>query len=161
MIAIRSAWPDDVEAMLTVARTLPEWFNDHGLAEMTRDFASQQAAVAVAEEAGQERVVGFITWAPSPHTPEPGLVELTWLGVDQSSQGHGVGRRLVAMLEELCRSEGAHTIQVATLADSVDYEPYVATRAFYRAIGFQDYQVDKDFYGEGDHRLLLRKAVTN
>lgn len=154
MIVARTAGPEDVAAMLDVARSLPAWFNDGGLEEMTRDFAVQHSAVAEAD--GQ--VVGFVAWAPSPHTPEPGLLEMTWLGVRQEQQGQGVGRRLVAYLEEFCRAEGMRTLQVSTLADSVEYKPYEATRAFYRAVGFRDFRVDAGFY-DGDDRLLLRKRV--
>ena len=154
MMIIRSGGPEDAQAMLAVARSLPAWFNEGGLQEMTRDFALHQSAVAVAD--GQ--VVGFITWAPSPHTPEPGLVEVTWLGVMPEMQGEGVGRWLVAYLQGVCRAGGVHTLQVSTLADSVEYKPYEATRAYYRAVGFRDFRVDAGFY-DGDDRLLLRKPV--
>ena len=32
------------------------------------------------------------------------------------------------------------TVEVETLGESVDYEPYERTRAFYRAIGFRDFK---------------------
>jgi GNAT superfamily N-acetyltransferase len=138
--------------MLAVARSLGPWFNDGGLAEMAADFKTHRALVAVD---GDGQVTGFVTWAPSPHTPEPGLVELTWLGVLPDRHRAGLGRRLLAALADACRAEGARAIQVSTIADSVEYEPYARTRAFYRAVGFADYRVDPGFY-EGDDRLLLR-----
>lgn len=154
-IQIRPAGPADLGAMLAVARQLPAWFNDQGIAEMTADFATHQALVAVSPEAG---IVGFVTWAPSPHTPEPGLVELTWLGISPAMQRHGLGTRLTRALEQAVGT-GTRIIQVSTLADTVDYPPYAQTRAFYRRAGFQDWRVDPDFYGPGDDRLLLRKTL--
>jgi hypothetical protein len=36
--------------------------------------------------------------------------------------------------------DGITEVFVDTLGDSVDYEPYARTRAFYRALGFTDHQ---------------------
>lgn len=159
MLQFRAAAPADAEAMLAVARSLPEWFNQQGLLEMARDFQTHQGIVAVAKSSTSAAVVGFVTWAPSPHTPEAGLVELTWLGVTPPHQGNGVGRRLVEALEDWCRQACVSVVQVSTLAESVDYAPYVRTRSFYRSLGFRDWRVDSDFYGPGEDRLLLRKAL--
>ncbi len=155
MISIRPAVAADLEGMLAIARRLPAWFNDDGIAEMTQDFQTHGGLVA--DDDGT--VAGFITFGPSPHTPEPGLLEITWLGVDPGRRRSGLGRQLVAALVERCRTQETHTLQVSTIADSVDYPPYAETRAFYRAVGFADYRVDRDFYGPGDDRLLLRRAV--
>lgn len=159
MVNLRPASPPDAEAMLSIARSLPEWFNDQGLLEMARDFQVQDGIVAVAGHGETAQVVGFVTWGPSPSTPEPGLVELTWLGVTPRLQGQGVGRMLVEALEDRCRQAGATVLQVSTLADSVDYAPYAGTRAFYRRLGFRDWRVDPAFYGPDGDRLLLRKDL--
>ncbi|MGE5675296.1 MAG: GNAT family N-acetyltransferase [Mycobacterium leprae] len=155
MVQLRTASPADAEAMLAVARSLPQWFTEGGVQEMARDFPIHQGVVAVDQEG---RVVGFVTFAPSPHTPQEGLVEMTWLGVSPEYRRHGVGRLLVAALESECRQAGADVVQVSTLADTVEYEPYAETRAFYRRLGFSDWRVDPGFY-DGDDRLLLRKAL--
>lgn len=112
------------------------------------------------ETGGTEQVVGFVTWTvQSAHATEPGVAEMTWLGVAPAARGSGAGRRLAAAAAEACRAAGAHTLQVSTLADRVDYPPYAETRAFYRALGFVDWRVDRDYYGDGDDRLLLRWAL--
>ncbi len=56
--------------------------------------------------------------------------------------GHrcGIGARLLAYAENRLRDAGATIVQVETLGDSVDYEPYERTRAFYRAPGFRDFK---------------------
>lgn len=158
---IRLAIPADTAAMLAVAKMLPEWFTAKGLEEMARDFQNHGAIVAVVQGEGREQVVGFVTWAPSPHTPEPGLVEMTWLGVSPRWHGRGIGRCLVLALEDVCRNARASVIQVSTLADSVDYAPYARTRAFYRRLGFKDWRVDPGYYVDGGDRLLLRKTLTD
>ncbi|HWH72613.1 MAG TPA: GNAT family N-acetyltransferase [Candidatus Sulfotelmatobacter sp.] len=155
MVQLRDAAHADYEGMLSVARSLPEWFNEQGLLEMSRDFETDQAIVAVFDEA----VVGFVTWRPPSGGREGNLAELTWLGVAPKFQGLGVGRQLVDALVDRCRQTGVSVLEVATLADSVDYAPYVGTRAFYRRLGFRDWRVDAGFYGPDADRLLLRLSL--
>lgn len=152
MIAIRAATPADAGEMLTVARLLPDWFNQGGLAQMAIDFRTQHGAVA--ELAG--RIVGFVTWWPA---GEPGVMEMTWLGVHPDVRFQGIGRRLVAEAEAGARAQGAHRVLVSTLADTVEYAPYAETRRFYHAAGYSDERVDPDHYGPGEDRLLLAKGL--
>lgn len=159
MIQIRDATRSDYEAMLAVARSLPEWFNEQGLREMARDFGTHQGLVAVDNSGASEEVVGFATWLRSPDAPEPRLAEITWLGVTPAFQGRGLGRRLGEALEGRCRQVGVSVLQVSTLADTVDYAPYAGTRAFYRRLGFKDWRVDAAFYGPDADRLVLRKEL--
>lgn len=159
MIKIRDAATADYDAMLSVACSLPEWFNERGLREMGRDFATHQGLVAVYITDTSEKVVGFATWLPSSDSPEADLAEITWLGVAREFQGQGIGRRLVEALADRCRKAGLSVLQVSTLADTVDYAPYVGTRAFYRKLGFEDWRVDADYYGPDEDRLVLRKKL--
>lgn len=152
-IAIRPAVPSDVDAMLAVARALPQWFTEGGVQTMTGDFVRHSGAVATGDDG---RVIGFVTWAPA---PEADVMDMTWLGVAPELRGQGIGRRLVAAAEAGARAAGCRQLVVSTLAETCDYEPYNQTRAFYHALGFSDLRVDKDHYGPDEDRLLLGKAV--
>jgi len=106
----------------------------------------------------EDRVLGFVTWAPS----DDETANLTWMGVAEDLQRTGIGRALVKALVRDLRARGVHTLEVSTVADSVDYEPYAQTRHFYRAMGFVDHRVDPKYYGTGDDRydrLVLRLAL--
>ncbi|WP_043712943.1 GNAT family N-acetyltransferase [Symbiobacterium thermophilum] len=157
MVQIREASPSDYEGMLSVARSLPEWFNEQGLREMAADLRTHHGFVAVRRTGAEEQVVGFVTWLP--RVGDVNLVELTWLGVTPQFQRRGLGRRLVEAVADRCGQIGVSVMEVTTLADSVDYAPYARTRAFYRTLGFRDWRVDADFYGPGDDRLVLRKYL--
>ena len=159
MIQIRDATPSDHEAMLSVARALTEWFTEQAFLQMARDFAVHQGLVAVHGGGVKEEVVGFATWLRLPDSQEANLAEITWLGVRPEWQGLGIGRRLVEVLADRCRQNGVSVLQVSTLADTVDYAPYVGTRAFYRRLGFRDWRVDAAYYGPDADRLLLRKEL--
>lgn len=142
--AIRPLAKTDSDAVLALARSLDDWFNDAGLAQMERDLASHSGFVAT----DRGRILGFITWRPI----ESEGADLSWLGVGREFHRTGVGRALLRVLVNRLRDDGVRRLEVSTVADSLDYEPYSRTRAFYRANGFKDFRVDRGFYGEGDDR---------
>lgn len=148
---IRPLHDTDAASILMLAKTLGKWFNEEGLAHMSRDLTSHGGFVAVRGE----RLLGFITWAPLGGE----LANLSWMGVAENLRRSGIGRALLAALVSHLRSCGYRTLEVSTVADSMDYAPYADTRAFYRAMGFVDHRIDKDYFRSADgpyDRLLLR-----
>lgn len=144
----------DRAAILELARNLPDWFNAQGLVQMAQDVRSHQGVVAV--EAG--RLVGFATW----HVMDSETADLSWLGVAKEVHRKGIGSALVRLVLSRLRTEGIRYLEVSTVADSVDDEPYANTRKFYRAMGFRDLRVDPSFWGEGKDRydrLVLRVDI--
>lgn len=154
-LSFRPKREEDYTGLLEVARALPEWFTPEGLAEMAWDVKLQGGFVAI----DGNKIVGFITYASSSDAPVGDVVELTWIGVRPEYQHQGVGKRLLRSLEERLIAQAIRVLQVSTLAESVVYEPYARTRAFYRANGFQDCRVDRGYFPNGDDRLLLRKEL--
>ena len=153
-VAIRPKAPSDDAASLDLARSLPRWFTPQGIREIAEDVKTHHGFVAVSGG----RVVGFVTWAGT----APGIANLSWMAVRESVQHTGIGTRLLAALETELRARGCRFLEVSTVADSVEYEPYAETRHFYRSRGFVDHRVDAKFFGEGEDRydrLLLRKAL--
>ncbi len=121
---------DDFDAVVAVARALPEWFNDEGIAQIARDVQHQRGAVA--EVAGD--VIGFVTWRSN----DDGVGEIGWIAVSVDYHRRGIGGRLLEFAEDDLSNAGIIEVLVETLGESVDYEPYERTRAFYRAAGFRD-----------------------
>lgn len=149
--AVRPLHAADAPAVLALAATLQKWFTAEGLAEIERDLASHQGYVAVRDG----RLLGFITWNPI----DPEVANLSWMGVAEELQHGGIGTALLAALVADLRGRGYRSLEVSTVADTVDYEPYAETRRFYRCRGFVDHRVDKAYFGPKDHpydRLLLR-----
>jgi GNAT superfamily N-acetyltransferase len=112
----------------------------------------------VAEVDGEP--AGFVSWGKPEFHKEPGLVELYWIGVHRDWRGKGVGKALVRVMEEKLRLSGVKAVELWTVADSELYPPYADTRAFYRAMGYQDLYVDVVNRTEqtGD-RPFLRKEL--
>ena len=127
-VAIRPMRPADVADALAVARALPEWFNDAGLRQMEADLPRHDGAVA----ASGAEIVGFVTWSVSEE-----FGEITWIGVAPGRHRSGIGTRLIDHALDRLREAGVPEARVETLGESVDYEPYERTRAFYRKAGFR------------------------
>ena len=85
----------------------------------------------IAEE-NDGQVVGFLTVLRR----SPDVGELSWMGVRTDLRRRGIGTALFTKAAEDLASDGAFILMVHTLSDTVDYEPYEATRAFYRSMGF-------------------------
>ena len=127
---IRPVDAADRAPVLALARGLEEWFNQAGLVQMERDLATHRGFVAV--DGG--RVIGFLTL----RRIDPESADLSWLAVRRESQRRGVGTALLHAATVRLRSEGVRRLEVSTVGDGLDYEPYARTRAFYRARGFKD-----------------------
>jgi len=141
---------DDHEPAVDLARSLPEFFNDQGIAEMTDEIPRERGAVG---EIGGE-LVGFVTWAI-----HDGIGRIGWIAVSGDHHRLGIGRRLIEYAQADLRAAGISVLEVDTLGESVEYEPYDRTRAFYRAIGFEDLKsVMLDNPGMPE-MLTLRKSI--
>jgi len=156
-LLIREKRAQDVQALIGIARALPEWFTPHEIEAEIMPHLRDEAAL-VAEVDGEP--VGFISWGEPEVHKEPGVVELYWIGVHRDWRGKGVGKALVRVMEEKLRQAGAKAVGLWTVADSELYPPYADTRAFYRAMGYRDLYVDVVNRTEqtGD-RLFLKKEL--
>jgi ribosomal protein S18 acetylase RimI-like enzyme len=150
---IRQIIREDHATIVAMAKLLPQWFTELGIQRIARDLQTQNGLVALEDE----NIAGFVTYAI---TVDETAAELTWIAVHPNLHRKGIGRSLVEALEEVLVRLGASALEVSTVADSVEYEPYARTRSFYHALGFSDIRVDRGWYPSGDDRLLLRKLPT-
>jgi ribosomal protein S18 acetylase RimI-like enzyme len=142
---------DDFDAAMAVALSLPEWFNDVGIKEITEALSHQAGAVAAVDG----DVVGWVTWCS-----HEGVGEIAWIAVSPGHHRQGIGALLLGFAENRLRSSGLTEVTVETLGDSVDYEPFERTRAFYRATGYRDFKrVMTDNPGIPES-LTLRKTLS-
>lgn len=148
---VRRKTEADREAILAIARSLPEWFTPAALDHIHVDDGFQDGLVAV-DDAGQ--VVGFLLFFVY-----EGMGNIAWIGVQPELQRKGIGRALLERFEQDMKAAGVKELQVYTLGDSVDYEPYARTRAFYAAVGFSNYRSVALDNPECPDQLYLRKQI--
>ena len=149
-VIIRRKTASDVDAITAIADLLPEWFTQSARREIPVDASVQDGFVAVLED----RTVGFIlflVWEAVAH--------ISWLGVHPEHQRRGIGKRLVEHVEGLLRPSGVEALEVKTLSDTVEYEPYERTRAFYQAAGFEPCKRVRHDNPECPESLHLRKDL--
>lgn len=148
---LRPMTADDFAAAIAIGRSLPEWFNHPGIEEMAGDRRWQMGAVADVDG----EVVGFVTWCS-----HEGRGEIGWIAVSLEHHRHGIGARLLEFAEDSLRNSGSTEVLVETLGDSVDYEPYERTRAFYRAASFRDFERVMTDNPAMPESLTLKKSLS-
>lgn len=153
---VREIQQDEAEKIRPILASISAWFpinmQNATLQELSRH------SIMISEVDGE--AVGFLGWGPSQDHPEEGVVEIYFLGIHRDWRGQGVGKALLRVFEEKMRQEGTKAIELWTVSDAEIYPPYEDTRAFYRAIGYQDFYVDSvNITWETGERLWFRKYL--
>jgi GNAT superfamily N-acetyltransferase len=132
---------------------LPDWFAiPESVANYIVEVRSRSMSVALDEN---DTVVGFVTL----ERITPIMAEIHLIAVAPERHGHGIGRALVAATEAAARAQGAAMLTVKTLAPTVEYAPYDATRAFYRGCGFVPLAIFPDLWDPENPCLLMGKSL--
>ena len=142
-------WPEDAERLLG---ELPEWF---GIPEANATYVESARVLPSYAAYFDADVVGICTIRH--HNPESAEIDL--LAVARAHHRVGVGRALVARVEQDLRADGVRMLQVKTLGPSDDYEPYVRTRFFYASAGFVPLEERTDIWGADNPCLIFVKAL--
>ena len=155
---IRVLQPTDHEAVIALMAALPEWFTPEAVEHFRIDLRYHRGFVAVDEgdfsEIATRNIVGFVTYFVY-----DGVGILSWISVARDQHHQGWGTQLLNAAEQALRAEGIPVMQVFTLGDSVDYEPYESTRAFYSRHGFKEYRRIKTDNPDCPEELYLRKLI--
>ncbi len=149
---IRKTGAGDLPALARVAETT-------GL--FPGDMLAEMAGPALAGESRAIWLTGLLEGAPAGFCyaePEP-LAEGTWamlaLAVDPGCHRRGIGRWLVAALEERLRRDGQRLVVVDTSSTGA----FAAARAFYARAGYEEAARIRDFWAEGDDKVTFRKRL--
>jgi GNAT superfamily N-acetyltransferase len=127
---VRKFKTSDLASIKRISEELhPEWFTEEALENIPRDI--QFAQCYVVEKSGD--ISGFI----SVHSYD-GQPMIGWLGVDKRMRSEGIGKRLIAKVEEELIKFGYNELRVETVGEcSPVYEPYAETLRFYKSLGFE------------------------
>jgi ribosomal protein S18 acetylase RimI-like enzyme len=128
------------EACMGIARQLRTHFNEEAMVQMPKDLMEHEIYIGQDDDGD---VVGFLTI----RRRSTDVGDISWMGVRPDMMRRGIGTAMVARATEDLVSDGATIMMVHTLADTVEYEPYEATRAFYRSVGFKHLETVDPFPG--------------
>jgi GNAT superfamily N-acetyltransferase len=148
---IRESTSDDHAAVIQIAESLPEWFDETARRRsIPIDVKHQGGFVALLDGV----VVGFVTLYVS-----EGRVNMGWLAVRREFHRQGIGRALLARVAAWASELGIGEIATCTLGDGVDYAPFEQTRRFYFRNGFEVYQRSQTDNPGCPEEIRIRKKV--
>ncbi|MFN8709383.1 MAG: GNAT family N-acetyltransferase [Phycisphaerae bacterium] len=99
------------------------------------------------------RLIGYSCFGPIPCTVDS--YDLYWIAVHTDHQRHGIGRRLMEMSEQAVRERAGRRVYV----DTSGREQYRSTRSFYERCGYVLEATLRDFYDEGDDRVIYVRKL--
>jgi ribosomal protein S18 acetylase RimI-like enzyme len=101
----------------------------------------------------KDRVLGYTCYGLIPATC--GSYDLYWIAVDEQFRSQGLGKELMQKTEDVIRGVGGRRIYVETSSR----DQYKPTHSFYESCGYQKEAFLKDFYAEGDSKIIYVKSV--
>ncbi|MFA7348373.1 MAG: GNAT family N-acetyltransferase [Desulfurivibrionaceae bacterium] len=157
MITIRPIAAEDRAQLLRLVERQDN-FNSQEVAvaieviDDTLDPAKNDYSILVAVAEGQG-VAGFVCYGEIPMTDR--RFDLYWIAVDPDLGRQGVGKQLLARMEEELAGQGGGIVYV----DTSSTPGYDRARSFYEKNGYQVACVLTDFYRAGDDRVIYRKTL--
>lgn len=99
------------------------------------------------------RVLGYTCYGLIPATSFS--YDIYWIVVANDLQGQGLGKLLMAATEKLIGSSGGKQIY----AETSSRDQYNPTRKFYESCGYRQEAFLKNFYAEGDGKIIYAKVL--
>jgi ribosomal protein S18 acetylase RimI-like enzyme len=81
--------------------------------------------------------------------------DLYWIAIDPAAQGSGLGQALVRFMEADLRERRARKVFIET-GGKTSYGP---TRGFYEKAGYAEIARIRDFFAEGDDKVIFGKDL--
>lgn len=99
------------------------------------------------------RTVGYTCFGPIACTKHS--FDLYWIGVHNDTRGSGLGKILMKESERIIKDLGGKGVYIETSSK----EKYMPTQKFYDSIGCELIARIKDFYDEGDDKLIYKRSL--
>lgn len=85
-----------------------------------------------------------------------GTYNLYAIAVKKELQGQGIGHKMMAFIEKLLVDSGKRILIIET--SSIDH--YILTRKFYNKLGYRQEAVIKDFWNDGEDKVIFWKKLS-
>jgi ribosomal protein S18 acetylase RimI-like enzyme len=99
----------------------------------------------------EDGVFGYTCYGPCPFTEA--AYDLYWIALDPAWHGTGAARYLITATEADVQSRGGKLLLVETASKP----SYARSRHFYESIGFCESARIRDYYREGDDKIIYEK----
>ena len=158
MIQIRPTQPEDAPALLHLAGAEPLFSREEAetVDELLETYLEQEdhGGYYFLSALDDGKLLGFACFGPTPLTE--GTFDLYWIAVGAPAKGKGVGRALMARVEDEVRQRGGRMI----VLDTAGRSEYASTRAFYDRLGYTQAATVADFYAPGDDLVIFTRLLS-
>ena len=135
----------------TVLEELTEWF---AVPEAREDYIRRIADMIMIASFEDDQPTGFLCLKETGKD----TAEIAVMGVRKAYQRKGTGRHLFEAAAETAMKKGYSFLQVKTVQEGY-YEEYDRTNAFYRSLGFKEFEVMPDFWDENNPCQIYAMAL--
>ena len=153
MIEIRKADKNDVEGLKDILNII-----ELSPAEMLDELMLEYFNNAETEDIWFTAIVGEKPCAIGYCAPEK-LTDSTYnlyaIGVQNDLQGKGVGKKMMTFIEDYLKSKGKRVL----IVDTSSMPEFDLTREFYLKIGYTKEATIRDFWKEGDDKIVFWKKL--
>lgn len=101
----------------------------------------------------EKKVVGYACYGLIPATSSS--YDVYWIVVSKDLRGQGLGKLLMAETEKLILQSGGRQVYVETSSR----DQYSPTHKFYETCGYHQEAFLKNFYHEGDSKIIYAKVL--
>ncbi|MBL7706603.1 MAG: GNAT family N-acetyltransferase [Taibaiella sp.] len=151
---IRKVQLQDLEGLKEVLES-SELFPPEYLDDMIADyFNSNDPADIWFTCIDNDRPVALGYCAPEKFTN--GTYNLYAIAVRKELQGKGIGAKMIRYIEQVLKAKGARVLIVETSGT----DDYILTRKFYDKLGYHREAVIKDFWNEGEDKIIFWKKLS-
>lgn len=155
MLNIRSVTPQDTDTLKTIIDA-NELFPGDLLDDMLTDFFTNPSTQDIWLTGEADKVPVAVAYC-APERMTEGTYNLYLIAVHPDHQGQGVGSAMMKYVEDLLRSREARILLVETSG----LPEFELTRTFYDRCHYQREAVIRDFYREGEDKVVFRKKLIN
>ena len=153
---IRSATPDDIDSLITLAEATG-LFQPHEVDAFGGMMQEQLAADSESEDRwlvdDDNGIKGAAYYAPEAFAE--GVWNLYFIGVHPTQQGKGRGSALLHHVELTLQDQGERIL----LIDTSSLSSFEQTRSINLKNGYEQEARIRDFYKTGDDKIIFRKAL--
>lgn len=150
---IRSVSPSDIPALKQVidsSELFPSEFLDEMIADYFQNKDSTDTWLTYVQD-GQAIAIAYC----APEKMTEGTYNLYLIAVNKSQQGKGIGTQIMNYVESLLRKQN-HRILLVETSGLPEFEQ---TRKFYDKLGYTREAVIRDFYQEGEDKIVFWKKL--